>query len=97
MISAVLYRLNDDGLPPNSSDLFNNFFADVTEDKIHLVGPVQTPEYAAIVVSEMLNRDLADIHLEMTRMGGGFGRRLYGDFVYEAAELSALIQKPVKL
>jgi isoquinoline 1-oxidoreductase beta subunit len=33
----------------------------------------------------------------MTRMGGGFGRRLYGDFVYEAAEISAAIKKPVKV
>jgi isoquinoline 1-oxidoreductase beta subunit len=30
-------------------------------------------------------------------MGGGFGRRLYGDFVYEAAEISNAIKKPVKL
>ena len=33
----------------------------------------------------------------MTRMGGGFGRRLYGDFVYEAAEISNTIKKPVKV
>jgi isoquinoline 1-oxidoreductase beta subunit len=30
-------------------------------------------------------------------MGGGFGRRLYGDFVYEAAEISDKIRKPVKM
>jgi isoquinoline 1-oxidoreductase beta subunit len=33
----------------------------------------------------------------MTRMGGGFGRRLYGDFVYEVAEISNAIKKPVKV
>jgi isoquinoline 1-oxidoreductase beta subunit len=74
-----------------------NFYANVTADKIHLVGPVQTPEYAAKVVAELLDFDLDKIHLEMTRMGGGFGRRLYGDFVYEAAEISNFIKKPVKL
>ena len=74
-----------------------NFFANVTDDKIHLVGPIQTPEYAAQGVADMLGRDIKDIHLEMTRMGGGFGRRLYGDFVYEAAEISDLIRKPVKM
>jgi isoquinoline 1-oxidoreductase beta subunit len=30
-------------------------------------------------------------------MGGGFGRRLYGDFVLEAAEVSHAIKKPVQV
>ena len=83
-------------LPHNCMEPMN-FYANVTADKIHLVGPVQTPEYAAKVVAELLEFDLDKIHLEMTRMGGGFGRRLYGDFVYEAAEIASLIKKPVKL
>ena len=74
-----------------------NFFADVTDEKIHLVGPIQTPEDSANTVAELLGRDVKDIHLEMTRMGGGFGRRLYADFVYEAAEISDTIKKPVKM
>ncbi|MGB7392986.1 MAG: molybdopterin cofactor-binding domain-containing protein [Pricia sp.] len=83
-------------LPHNCMEPMN-FYADVTKDKIHLVGPIQTPEDAAKTVAEMLGRDVKDIHLEMTRMGGGFGRRLYGDFVYEAAEISDAIGKPVKM
>ncbi|ALJ03791.1 isoquinoline 1-oxidoreductase [Pseudalgibacter alginicilyticus] len=83
-------------LPHNPMEPMN-FFANVTPEKVHLVGPVQTPEAAQKVVSEMLRRDLEDIHLEMTRMGGGFGRRLYGDFVYEAAEISAKAKKPIKM
>lgn len=74
-----------------------NFFANVTDEKVHLVGPIQTPEAAAFVVSSILKRDLEDVHVDMTRMGGGFGRRLYGDFVYEAAEISDAIRKPVKV
>ncbi|WP_339659357.1 molybdopterin cofactor-binding domain-containing protein [uncultured Polaribacter sp.] len=74
-----------------------NFYADVTSERIHLAGPVQTPEYAANVVADLLDFDVKKITLEMTRMGGGFGRRLYGDFVYEAAEISNAIQKPIKL
>jgi isoquinoline 1-oxidoreductase beta subunit len=83
-------------LPHNCMEPMN-FYADVTNDKIHLVGPVQTPEFAAQVVAELLGHPLEKIHLDMTRMGGGFGRRLYGDFVYEAAEISNAIQKPVKV
>ncbi|QCX00051.1 xanthine dehydrogenase family protein molybdopterin-binding subunit [Aggregatimonas sangjinii] len=83
-------------LPHNCMEPMN-FFANVTDEKIHLVGPVQTPADAAATVAELLGRDVADVHLEMTRMGGGFGRRLYGDFVYEAAEISDAIKKPVKM
>ncbi|MBA6157070.1 xanthine dehydrogenase family protein molybdopterin-binding subunit [Tenacibaculum sp. S7007] len=74
-----------------------NFYANVTPEKVHLAGPVQTPEYAALAVSDMLDRDINQIQVDMTRMGGGFGRRLYGDFVYEAAEISNAIKKPVKV
>ena len=83
-------------LPHNCMEPMN-FFADVTDKKVHLVGPIQTPEDAANTVAQLLGRDIKDIHLEMTRMGGGFGRRLYGDFVYEAAEISDAIKKPVKM
>ncbi|MGI9547895.1 MAG: molybdopterin cofactor-binding domain-containing protein, partial [Flavobacteriaceae bacterium] len=74
-----------------------NFFANVTDEKVHLVGPIQTPEWKAGMVSKMLGREPTDIRLEMTRMGGGFGRRLYGDFVMEAAEIADEIRKPVKV
>ncbi len=74
-----------------------NFFAEVTDEKVHLVGPIQTPEWKAGLVSKLLDRDPSQILLEMTRMGGGFGRRLYGDFVIEAAEIADAIRKPVQV
>tara|TARA_R110002096_G_scaffold46455_1_gene123925 strand:- start:13922 stop:16075 length:2154 start_codon:yes stop_codon:yes gene_type:complete len=74
-----------------------NFFANVTEDKIHLVGPIQTPAGTARRVAKLLEREESDVFLEMTRMGGGFGRRLYGDFAIEAAEISNLAKVPVKV
>jgi isoquinoline 1-oxidoreductase beta subunit len=83
-------------LPHNTMEPMN-FYANVTDSKIHLVGPVQTPASAASTVASLLGRDEKDIRLEMTRMGGGFGRRLYGDFVYEAAEISDKIRRPVKM
>ena len=74
-----------------------NFYADVTAEKIHLVGPIQTPQWTANRVAKLLERKVDEIQLEMTRMGGGFGRRLYGDFALEAAEISNLAKKPIKV
>lgn len=83
-------------LPHNCMEPMN-FYADVTDEKIHLVGPIQTPAGTAQRIAQVLGRDAKDIKLEMTRMGGGFGRRLYGDFVEEAAQISNLAKKPVKV
>jgi isoquinoline 1-oxidoreductase beta subunit len=37
------------------------------------------------------------ITLELTRLGGGFGRRLQADYALEAAEVSSLVKAPVKV
>lgn len=74
-----------------------NFFADVTADQAELVGPIQTPEFMERTVSERLGMPLEKIDIQMTRMGGGFGRRLYGHFLVEAAVISQQIGAPVKL
>lgn len=74
-----------------------NFFADVTDEKAELIGPIQTPEYMEKSVSARLGMPLEKIDIQMTRMGGGFGRRLYGHFLVEAAAISQKIKKPVKL
>jgi CO/xanthine dehydrogenase Mo-binding subunit len=74
-----------------------NFFAHVTDEKAELVGPIQTPEYLEKSVSARLGMPLEKIDLQMTRMGGGFGRRLYGHFVTEAAVISQKMKAPVKL
>lgn len=83
-------------LPHNCMEPMN-FYANVTADKIHLVGPIQTPQRTAAVIASNLGRKAEEVHLEMTRMGGGFGRRLYGDFAIEAATISNLAKKPIKV
>ncbi|APU11496.1 isoquinoline 1-oxidoreductase [Cellulophaga lytica] len=83
-------------LPHNCMEPMN-FYANVTADKIHLVGPIQTPQRTAAGIANSLGRKPDEVHLEMTRMGGGFGRRLYGDFAVEAATISNLAKKPVKV
>jgi len=74
-----------------------NFFADVTDSKVDMAGPIQTPSWTQGNVAKLLKRKPEEITIEMTRMGGGFGRRLYGDFAEEVAEISDKIRKPVKL
>ncbi len=74
-----------------------NFFAHVTPEKADLVGPIQTPEYLRKSCSSILGLPEDKISIMMTRMGGGFGRRLYGNFAVEAAVISQKINAPVKL
>ncbi|MFH4965765.1 molybdopterin cofactor-binding domain-containing protein [Gaetbulibacter sp. M235] len=74
-----------------------NFFANVTENSAELIGPTQTPEALETSVSKLLNMPIENITVNMTRMGGGFGRRLYVHFGVEAAAISKKIGAPVKL
>ena len=74
-----------------------NFYANVTADKAELEGPIQTPESLRNSVSKLLEMPEENIHIMMTRMGGGFGRRLYGNFGCEAAMISKKANAPVKL
>lgn len=74
-----------------------NFFADVKEDHAELIGPIQTPEFMSKTASQVLELPEDKISLMMTRMGGGFGRRLYGHFGIEAAVISKKVKAPVKL
>ena len=83
-------------LPHNTMEPMN-FFASVTAEKAHLVGPIQTPERLAQSVAEALNLPTEQVSIMMTRMGGGFGRRLYGHFGLEAALISKQLQAPIKL
>jgi len=93
----ILERTYETPFVPHNCMEPMNFFANVTTNKIELVGPIQTPAGTAGQVAKMLGRDVGEVTLEMTRMGGGFGRRLYGDFAMEAAEVSHLAKKPVKV
>ncbi|MAV70063.1 MAG: isoquinoline 1-oxidoreductase [Candidatus Marinimicrobia bacterium] len=74
-----------------------NFFADVKENKVELIGPTQTPKSMQDAVSKMLGIPKENITLKLTRMGGGFGRRLYTHFGLEAAAISKKVGAPVKM
>ena len=74
-----------------------NFYANVTAVKAELIGPIQTPEFMEKSVAKRLGMSLEQVDIQMTRIGGGFGRKLFGHYLVEAAIISQKIKKPVKL
>lgn len=74
-----------------------NFFAHVRPDGVELIGPTQTPGTARTATAKLLGIPEDKITVDITRLGGGFGRRLKADYVTEAAELSSIIKAPVKV
>ncbi|MEP0711119.1 MAG: molybdopterin cofactor-binding domain-containing protein, partial [Algoriphagus sp.] len=74
-----------------------NFFAHVQADKVELIGPTQTPESARRAAAEVSGVAPENISVEITRLGGGFGRRLRADYVAEAVHVSKMMNAPVKL
>jgi isoquinoline 1-oxidoreductase beta subunit len=74
-----------------------NFFAHVTDDKALLVGPLQAPGWVQPTLAKVLKLPADKIEIQMTRMGGGFGRRAYGHYLTEAALISKKAKAPIKL
>ncbi len=74
-----------------------NFFAHVTENNVELIGPTQTPNALEESVSKLLSIPIENISVNMTRIGGGFGRRLYVHFGVEAAAISKKAGAPIKM
>lgn len=74
-----------------------NFFAHVEADKALVAGPIQAPGWTEPTLAKILNLPPDKIEIQMTRMGGGFGRRAYAQYAYEAARISQRLKAPVKL
>lgn len=94
---GVLERTYEAPFLPHNTLEPMNFFAHVTDEKVDLYGPIQTPQWTQGNVAKALGRKAESITVGMSRMGGGFGRRLYGDFAEEAALIADHIRKPVQL
>lgn len=74
-----------------------NFFAHVTEEKAELAGPLQAPGFIEPTLSARLGLPKEKIEIELTRMGGGFGRRAYAHYLVEAALISRKAGAPVEM
>lgn len=69
----------------------------IKNGKVEIWSPTQMPGGGKTAVSKLLGIPEKDITLHVTRMGGGFGRRLSNDFMVEAAAVANAHGEPVKL
>lgn len=72
--------------------------ADYKEDgSIEIWAPTQHPQWARQAVAMALEIEVDKVKMNVTLLGGGFGRKSKPDFVVEAALLSKAIQAPVRV
>ncbi len=64
---------------------------------IELWAPTQTPGRGIENVASTLGIAPEKVTVHQARCGGGFGRRLYNDFMCEAAAIAARVDAPIKL
>lgn len=75
-----------------------NCTARFQDGHLELWAPSQTPERGRSMAAETLGIDEDDVTLHLTRIGGGFGRRLSNDYVVEVAAIARELDGvPVKL
>ena len=65
--------------------------------KLELWAPSQNPKGGRALISRTLGIPEDRIHVNLTRIGGGFGRRLRHDFMVEAAWIAKVTGRPVQL
>jgi isoquinoline 1-oxidoreductase subunit beta len=74
-----------------------NCTAHFQDGKVVFWAPTQNPGPGAQLVAATLGIPETAVTVNMTRVGGGFGRRLRNDFMAEAAWISRQVGAPVKL
>ena len=74
-----------------------NCTAEARGGGIEIWAPAQTPQSGRTLVAKTLGIPEDNVVVHMTRVGGGFGRRLNNDFMVEAAKIAQVAGVPVKL
>ena len=74
-----------------------NCYVHVQEHRCHVIVPTQMPSGASRSAHAVTGIPRENIDVDMTRVGGGFGRRLTNDYVAEAAMISKATGWPIQL
>jgi isoquinoline 1-oxidoreductase beta subunit len=74
-----------------------NCLVHVQGDRAEIWAPTQNPDGARKLAAQVLGFAPENVKVNITRIGGGFGRRLDSDPVAEAAAISQRLGVPVKL
>ena len=74
-----------------------NCTAYVQKDKCQVWAGTQDPNGARKIASKITGLSKKKVEVNVTFLGGGFGRRAFNDYVNEAVEISKKMMKPVKM
>lgn len=74
-----------------------NCIAHVKESSIEVWGPMQEANWIQADLSEKLNVPIENLKVNMTFLGGGFGRKAFPDYPLEAALVSKAVKAPVQV
>ncbi|MFZ2906845.1 MAG: xanthine dehydrogenase family protein molybdopterin-binding subunit [Cyclobacteriaceae bacterium] len=74
-----------------------NCIAHVHDDTCEIWGPIQGPDWIQEDISQKLGLKPENVIVNMTFLGGGFGRKAFTDYPYEAAIISKEIKAPVQV
>lgn len=74
-----------------------NCVAHYQKDKIEVWGPIQAPDWVQDCLSEETGIAKEKITVNMTFLGGGFGRKAFMDYPHEAVVISKEVNAPVQV
>jgi isoquinoline 1-oxidoreductase beta subunit len=74
-----------------------NATAHVKDGRCNIIAPTQNPGLVRAAVAASLGLNENDVDVEVTFLGGGFGRRLEADYAVEAALIAQAHKGPVKV